>query len=52
MYKRQKLEKAPDTVVFQVVRDTACSECGTEIPKDCMLLMLSLIHIPEPTRPY
>ncbi|HEV2690222.1 MAG TPA: DUF2293 domain-containing protein, partial [Bryobacteraceae bacterium] len=41
--KRQKLverqSKAPDPVVFEIVRDSQCSECGTELPSDSFLYM-------------
>ena len=28
---REKLEKPPDLVVFDIVRDSACSQCGTQL---------------------
>ncbi len=41
--KRQKLEerlsRSPDRVVFQIVRDSACSECGVELERDSLLSM-------------
>ena len=35
----QKLEKAPQPVVFLNLRDAQCSECGAEIAQGAMLLM-------------
>jgi hypothetical protein len=40
--KRQNLEKkakAPQVVVFSIIRDTECSECGTELWKDDLLFL-------------
>ena len=41
--KKEKLEQKLSTpappVVFQILRDSACSECGAEIPRDGLLLM-------------
>jgi len=41
--KRQKIEeainKAPDRVVFDIVRESKCSECGIELPKGSFLTM-------------
>jgi len=34
---KKKLDKTENPVVFQVVRDTECSECGAEIAKGCFL---------------
>lgn len=36
---REKLEKAPEIVVFQVVRDSECSECGAAVDEGDMLMM-------------
>ncbi len=36
---RKKTAKRPDLVVFMVVRDTACEECGAEIHKHDFLFM-------------
>ena len=36
---QEKLDEAPQTVVFQVLRDSQCSECATEIAQDSFLLM-------------
>ena len=35
----EKLNRAPDPVVFQILRDSQCSECGAELPKGSFLLM-------------
>ena len=35
---KQKLNEEPKMVVFQVLRDTVCSECGTEIEQDSLLI--------------
>jgi hypothetical protein len=35
----EKLREAPKPVVFEVVRDSQCSECGLEIAVGCFLLM-------------
>lgn len=41
--KRQNLEerlgRSPDRVVFQILRDSACSECGIELERDSLLAM-------------
>ena len=41
--KKQKIEKAmnkaPERVVFEIVRASKCSECGIELPKDGFLTM-------------
>jgi hypothetical protein len=41
--KKKKIEevasKAPERVVFSIVRDSSCTECGTELPKDSFLYM-------------
>src|SRR4051794_3233696 len=34
-----KLDQAPQTVVFQILRDSQCSECGAEIGTGSLLLM-------------
>jgi hypothetical protein len=34
-----KLSSPGDTVVFQILRDSKCSECGEELGKDCCLVM-------------
>jgi hypothetical protein len=36
---QEKLEQAPQTVVFQILRDSQCSECGAEIERDSLLVM-------------
>lgn len=36
---REKLEKAPQPVVFQNLREAQCSECGAEIAQGAMLMM-------------
>ncbi len=36
---QEKVDQAPEPVVFQVLRDSRCSECGAEIEKDDFLLM-------------
>jgi hypothetical protein len=36
---QEKLEKAPQPVVFMNLRDAQCSECGAEIAQGAMLLM-------------
>ncbi len=36
---KEKLSQAAQPVVFQVIRDTRCSECEAEIERDCFLLM-------------
>jgi hypothetical protein len=35
----EKLGEPPKPVVFEVVRDSQCSECGVEIPQSSLLLM-------------
>lgn len=35
----QKLSSPAQPVVFEIVRDSACSECGAELPQDSFLLM-------------
>jgi hypothetical protein len=35
----EKLRESPKPVVFEVVRDSQCSECGVEIPQGSLLLM-------------
>ena len=36
---QEKLERAPQPVVFQILRDSECSECGTEIEQGSFLSM-------------
>jgi hypothetical protein len=36
---QEKLREPPMPVVFEVVRDSQCSECGVEIPRGSLLLM-------------
>jgi hypothetical protein len=36
---QEKLDQAPRTVVFQILRDSQCSECGAEVEQDSFLLM-------------
>jgi hypothetical protein len=36
---QERLEKPPQPVVFQIVRDSECSECGTELSKNAFLFM-------------
>src|SRR5947209_3759187 len=36
---QEKFDRAPQPVVFQILRDSQCSECGAEIAKDSLLLM-------------
>jgi hypothetical protein len=36
---KEKLSKAPEPVVFQILRDSECSECGAELLEDSFLLM-------------
>jgi hypothetical protein len=36
---KEKLSAPAPPVVFQILRDSACSECGTEIERDDLLLM-------------
>lgn len=36
---QEKLERPPETVVFEILRDSQCSECGAEIERDSFLLM-------------
>ncbi|HVX66646.1 MAG TPA: DUF2293 domain-containing protein [Bryobacteraceae bacterium] len=35
----ERLSKPPAPVVFQVLRDSQCSECGVELPSDSLLFM-------------
>ncbi len=35
---QQRLNEEPKAVVFEVLRDTACSECGTEIEQETFLI--------------
>ncbi len=35
----ERLEQAPKPVVFEIVRDSQCSECGVELQKNSFLLM-------------
>jgi hypothetical protein len=34
---QEKLERAPQPVVFQILRDSECSECGAEIEQGSLL---------------
>jgi hypothetical protein len=36
---QEKFDRPPQPVVFQILRDSQCSECGGEIAKDSLLLM-------------
>jgi hypothetical protein len=36
---QEKLGRAPEPVVFKIVRDSQCSECGTDLGKGSFLLM-------------
>jgi hypothetical protein len=36
---QEKLEQAPQRVVFQILRDSQCSECGAAIERDSFLVM-------------
>ena len=36
---KEKLSKADKPVVFDILRDSECSECGTELPKASLLFM-------------
>ena len=36
---QEKLERAPQPVVFQILRDAQCSECGAEMEQGSFLLM-------------
>jgi len=36
---RERLEKPADPVVFEIVRDSQCSECGAELPRGSLLYM-------------
>jgi len=36
---QERLEKAPQPVVFEILRDSACSECGAELPEGSFLTM-------------
>jgi hypothetical protein len=35
----ERLSRPAQTVVFQILRDSACSECGAELPEDSLLLI-------------
>lgn len=35
----ERLARPPQPVVFQILRDSQCSECGGELPRDSLLLM-------------
>jgi len=35
----ERLAKPPQPVVFQIIRDSQCSECGVELPRDSYLTM-------------
>jgi hypothetical protein len=37
--KRQAMEKKPQPVVFQIVRDSKCSECGVEVEEGDLLFL-------------
>jgi hypothetical protein len=36
---REKLDRAPEPVVFQILRESKCSECGSNLDKESFLLM-------------
>lgn len=36
---KERLDRDPKPVVFEIVRDSKCSECGVELPSDSLLLM-------------
>ena len=36
---KERLAKPPQRVVFQILRDAQCSECGAELPHDSLLSM-------------
>jgi hypothetical protein len=36
---QEKLGRAPEPVVFEILRDSQCSECGTDLDKGSFLLM-------------
>jgi hypothetical protein len=36
---QEKLDRPPEPVVFQIVRDSQCSECGSNLDKESFLLM-------------
>src|ERR1700722_9852184 len=36
---QERLDRAPEPVVFQIVRDSQCSECGSNLDKESFLLM-------------
>jgi hypothetical protein len=38
---KEKLSRPEPPVVFEILRDSACSECGAELPKNSFLLMES-----------
>lgn len=51
---QEKLERAPQPVVFQILRDSECSECGAEIAQGAFLskeaeeaLCLSRAHLDD-----
>jgi hypothetical protein len=51
---QEKLERAPQPVVFQILRDSECSECGAEIAQGALLskeakeaLCLSCAHLDD-----
>ncbi|MCX6631870.1 MAG: DUF2293 domain-containing protein [Candidatus Solibacter sp.] len=35
----EKLSQAPRPVVFEIIRDSECTECGAELPRDSMLFL-------------
>jgi len=36
---QERLDRDPKPVVFEIVRDSKCSECGVELPSDSLLFM-------------
>ena len=36
---QEKFDQAPQTVVFQILQDSQCAECGAELERDSLLLM-------------
>jgi hypothetical protein len=36
---QKRLDRAPEPVIFQIVRDSQCSECGSNLDKESFLLM-------------
>jgi hypothetical protein len=36
---QQRLERAPDPVVFEIIRDSQCSECGVELPSGSFVFL-------------